>query len=94
MTSFDKFELTGANIARYLPIYGNASKMIGAYRKFAEPHKKYESTPLGVGQVPLFLLDGELTASMLDKAKKTLKMSASVVLYRPYDVKLLGCGLF
>jgi hypothetical protein len=88
VNSFQDFRLTGANAARYLPIFGDAPGIIGAYRKYAEPHKKHEPPPLGIGQTPLFLLDGKLSAATLRRAEEKLKLTVFVAVYRPFDVKL------
>lgn len=88
MNTFDGFSLSGANITRYLPIYGNANGIVGAYRKYAEPHKKYEPSPLEPGQTPLLLLDGELSEETLRHAVERIGLTTFVALYRAYDIKL------
>jgi len=80
INSFDDFVLTSANKSRYIPILGNAAGVIGAYRKIA--------VNIGIGQTPLFLLDGVLSAKLLVRAKEKLKLNAFIALYRPFDVTL------
>ena len=91
MNSFDGFVLTGANKTRYVPIIGNATGIIGAYRKAVgvkvRAHaKRYGKIELGL--MPLFLLDGELTAKTLKKAVETLRLTDYVAIYRPYNIKI------
>lgn len=80
INTFDNFVLSGANKTRYIPIIGNSTGLIGAYRKIA--------ATIETGQTPLFLLDGMLSANMLTKAKDKLGLAAFIVLYRSFDIKL------
>lgn len=80
MNTFDGFNLTGANIARYIPILGNAASIISAYRKRAEA--------VEIGRVPLFLLDGELPAKTLIRAVAQLNSTKYITIYRPFDTKI------
>jgi len=80
MTSFDDFILSGANIMRYVPIRGNAAGIIGLYRKARES--------IALGQVPLFLLDGEPTSSLLNRAIEKLQIKVYIIIYRPFDTKI------
>ena len=91
MNSFDDFKLTGANITRYFPIWGNSSKIIGVYRKtmgfkVKARAKKYREMELGL--IPLFLLDGELSEKKLKRAAEILNLKAYVAIYRPFDIKI------
>jgi hypothetical protein len=91
MNSFDDFRLSGANITRYVPIWGDSTGIIGAYKKtlgvkVRNRIKTYGKIELGL--MPLFLLDGELSAKTLKKAVERLQLTAYMAIYRPYDVKL------
>ncbi len=83
MNTFDGFTLTGANITRYVPIIGDATKIIGAYRK----HVK-SAGAVGIGKIPLFLLDGELADKTLNRAIERLEITNYIALYRPFDIKI------
>ena len=88
MNTFDDFKLTGANATRYVPIHGNASGIIGAYRKTMGVKIKARVKHVGkieLGMVPLFLLDGKLSAKALNRAVETLGLTAYVAIYRPFD---------
>ena len=91
MNSFDGFTLTGANNSRYVPILGNSAGIIGAYRKAMgvkiHSHVKHYGK-MELGLVPLFLLDGELSAQRLKTAIEKLQLSAYVAVYRPFDITL------
>lgn len=74
INTFDDFVLSGANKTRYVIVIGNAAGLIGAYRKIF--------TTIGIGQTPLFLLDGNLSPKLLTKAKDKLELAEFIALYR------------
>jgi hypothetical protein len=91
MNTFDDFKLTGANAARFVLIHGNASGIIGAYRKAMgvkiRAKEKYEGK-IELGMVPLFLLDGRPSEKSLPKVAAKLGLTVYAVIYRPFNVEV------
>ena len=91
MNTFDDFKLTGANAARFVPIHGNASGIVGAYRKAMGVKIRNKEKFVGkpeLGMVPLFLLDGRPSEKSLSKAVAQLGLSFFVAVYRPFNIEI------
>jgi hypothetical protein len=91
MNTFDGFKLTGANSTRYILIRGNASGIVGAYRKAVGVKIRAKVKHVGkieLGLVPLFLLDGRLSPKILKKAVAKLGLVTYVAIYRPFDPEI------
>ena len=91
MNTFDDFKLTGANAARFVPIYGNASGIVGAYRNTMGVKIRARKKIVGkidLGMVPLFLLDGRPSEKTLSQATAKLGLTVYAAIYRPFNIEI------
>jgi len=91
MNTFDDFKLIGANASRFVPILGNASGIVGAYRKAmgvkVRAREKFAGK-IELGMVPLFLLDGRPSENSLPKTAAKLGLTVYAVICRPFNVEI------
>ena len=80
MHSFDNFSLVNANKLRYFPILTDAKKIVGAYTK--------AKSEINLGQVPLFLADGDISDKVLENTITKLNLDKFVIIHRPFDINI------